>query len=254
MSYFRRHCSVFGLPLIALALVTSVAAQGHNADEKSGAIVALSSGLEIEQTLLDEDLERHSALSVRRAQLNDRLAQLSASLDGALRSESPEVSGRGASLLGDIDRVEAQRHELLVKERALVERIYERKRRIALIEEQIALLATRSAEVTGALTGAWDVVLLPSDQRGAFHLRQNGTLVSGTYRLGGGWTGSLQGTLIERKVYLVRIDSKLGRSMELEGVLSSDGDQIRGSWLNYELAGSAGGKGEWSARRRIESP
>jgi hypothetical protein len=253
MSCSWRQSCLFGQTLIVLALVASVDAQGGTADE-NGALVALSSGLEIEQTLLNEDLERHTALSVRRAQLNDRLAELYRSLDSALRAERSEISGRGASLLGDIDRVEAQRKEHLIGERTLVERIHERKRRIVLIEAQIALLATHRAELAGALTGTWDVVLLPSDQRGVLQLRQNGTLISGTYRLAGGWTGSLQGTLIERKVYLVRIDSKLGRSMELEGVLSSDGDLIRGSWLNYELAGSAGGNGDWSARRRIESP
>ena len=81
---------------------------------------------------------------------------------------------------------------------------------------------------------------------------QSGALVTGTYRLEGGWTGSVQGTLVERKVYLVRIDSKLGRSMELEGALSGDRKQIRGSWLRYELAGSEGGSGQWSARRRSD--
>ena len=93
-------------------------------------------------------------------------------------------------------------------------------------------------------------MVMPLNQRGTFSLRQGGTLVSGTYRLGGGWTGSLQGTLVNRKVYLVRIDSKLGKSMELEGFLSSDGKTIRGSWLSYELAGSEGSTGQWSATRR----
>jgi hypothetical protein len=204
--------------------------------------------------LLEEDLADHAALAVRRSQLTDRLAEMYAALDQGLRRETPGAGDRIATLLEDIDRLEAQRHEHLSKERTLVERIRERKRRVVLIEARIASLATRQAAVAGALSGTWDVVLLPSDLRGAFELRQSGTLVSGTYRLGGAWTGSLQGTLVERKVYLVRIDSKLGRSMEFEGMLSTDGDQIRGSWLNYELAGSAGGTGSWSARRRAESP
>ncbi|HXV75742.1 MAG TPA: hypothetical protein VD788_05430, partial [Candidatus Polarisedimenticolaceae bacterium] len=61
---------------------------------------------------------------------------------------------------------------------------------------------------------------------------------------------SLQGTLVKRKVYLVRIDSELGKSMELEGFLSTDGSTIKGSWLNFELAGAEGSTGQWSATKR----
>ena len=77
-----------------------------------------------------------------------------------------------------------------------------------------------------------------------------GAVINGTYELEGGWTGSLQGTLVNRKIFLVRIDSKLGKSMELEGYLSSDGERSRGSWLNYELAGSEGATGQWTAERQ----
>ena len=60
---------------------------------------------------------------------------------------------------------------------------------------------------------------------------------------------SLQGTLVNRKVYLIRIDSQLGRSMEMEGVLSVEGDRIRGSWLNYDLSAEGGAEGQWTASR-----
>ena len=63
-----------------------------------------------------------------------------------------------------------------------------------------------------------------------------------------------KGGLVNRKVYLVRIDSKLGKSMELEGYLSADGKRIRGTWLNFELAGREGATGQWSATRRPSSP
>jgi hypothetical protein len=95
---------------------------------------------------------------------------------------------------------------------------------------------------------------MPLEQHGLFVLRQAGTLVSGTYELDGGWTGSLQGTLVNRKVFLVRIDSKLGRMMELEGFLSGEETLVRGTWLNYELAGGEGASGHWSARKRGSEP
>jgi hypothetical protein len=92
---------------------------------------------------------------------------------------------------------------------------------------------------------------MPAEHRGTFDLKQTGTLVTGVYRMEGGFDGSVEGTLINRKVFLVRIDSQLGKSMELEGSLTSDGKQIRGSWLRYELAGGKGGSGQWSARKRV---
>jgi hypothetical protein len=51
-------------------------------------------------------------------------------------------------------------------------------------------------------------------------------------------------------VHLIRIDSKLGRSMEFEGFLSTDGDAIRGTWESYELSGDVQPSGQWSAVRR----
>jgi hypothetical protein len=75
-------------------------------------------------------------------------------------------------------------------------------------------------------------------------------VITGTYRLQGGYSGSLQGTLVNRKLYLVRIDSRLGKMMELEGFVGSDDNTLRGTWLNYELAGAEGSTGHWSATRR----
>jgi len=95
----------------------------------------------------------------------------------------------------------------------------------------------------------WDIVLLPINQRGKCALSQSGTIVGGTYRLSGGFSGSLRGTLVQNKVFLERIDSKLGKVMELEGRLSVDGTRIRGTWLSYELAEGDGGTGQWTAVR-----
>jgi hypothetical protein len=153
-------------------------------------------------------------------------------------------------LMAQVEQARSEQAEQFEAERTLLERIRERNRKIALLTERLALLQDREEEEVGALTGVWDLTLMPLEQRGACRLYQAGTLVNGTYRLDGGWTGSLQGTLVNRKVYLVRIDAKLGRSMELEGFLSSDGQRIRGTWLSYELAGSERATGQWSAQKR----
>jgi hypothetical protein len=139
---------------------------------------------------------------------------------------------------------------MLSRQNRLIDGIRQRRRATALIEEELASLQGRQQRRPGGmLDGMWDVQLLPSGQEGSFMLSLSGTVISGTYQLDGGWTGSLQGTLVNRKVYMVRIDSKKGRMMELEGYVASDGTRITGTWLSYELAGASG---QWSAEKREE--
>jgi hypothetical protein len=101
-----------------------------------------------------------------------------------------------------------------------------------------------------SLTGSWDVSYLPSGDKGAFTLRQSGTLLAGEYALEGGWRGSLQGTIVNGKVLLHRIDSKLGHSQDLEGTLSPEGRTIRGTWQNFILSGGQPATGNWVAQKK----
>ncbi len=214
------------------------------------AVVALAAQLDIEKVLLEDDIRRYRDLSRRRGRTIARLADLYDALDAAVVADEAAARERSATLLDQVEEVEAERARLLAAQRLLVERLLERGRRMGLLDQQLAELEGRREERVGVLDGTWDVVLMPLELRGTFSLTQSGTLVSGTYELRGGWDGSLQGTLVNRKVYLVRIDSKLGRSMELEGFLAADGRTIRGTWLNYELAGAEGGSGQWTAKKR----
>lgn len=225
---------------------------GETAPPPSGtdAVVAVSASVEVERTLLDEDLRRYRQISARRSRAVERLGELYRSLDLAVERDDTAAADLVLTLMDQIEQAERERTMMITSERVLVDRISERQRKIGLLEERIAALEARAEGAAGLLSGQWDVSLLPVDIGGVFTITQSGTLLSGTYRLEGGWTGSLQGTLVNRKVYLVRIDSKLGRSMELEGYLSSDGGRIRGTWLNYELAGETSGTGQWSAVRR----
>ena len=224
---------------------------GQERSESSDrAVVALQVELEVEQTLQQEDLQSYERLGRSRSRSLSRLQELYTALDAAVTAADPASRERVAVLLEQIEAAEAERRGLLIAQRTLVDRLAQRGRRTDLLRQEIAALDGRRESTTGVLSGKWDVVLLPLEQRGSFTLRQSGTLVSGTYQLAGGWSGSLQGTLVNRKVYLVRIDSKLGRSTEFEGFLAGDGKTIRGSWLNYELAGADGGSGQWSATKR----
>jgi len=233
--------------MLALACGAVVANGSSGAD---GASVAISAQLQIEEILLEEDLARHVELARIRSLALARLDEIYESLDAALQPTEPDAPGRIETLMSEIEFAESERSRLLVRERSLVDRIGQRRRRIELLDEQLGTLQGEPEDRGGRLSGDWEIVLMPSGQHGTMRLTQTGTVINGIYELEGGWDGSVQGTLIQRKVYLMRIDSQLGKSMELEGSLSADGDQIRGNWLRFELAGSAGGTGQWAAKRR----
>jgi len=230
--------------LFLLLGLTPLLAQGPD-----GAVVAVATQLEIEATLLFEDRAEHDKLSRQRSEMSGRLSAAHSTMDGLVQSAQDTTVDRIAELRTTIDAMEAARSGVLHSERILVDRIQDRLKKLRLLEVRLIELRGRTVESGGALSGSWSLVLLPTDLHGTATLEQSGTIITGTYRLDGGWSGSLQGTLVNRKVHLVRIDSKLGRSMEFEGYISPDRQQIRGSWLDYELAGGDGATGQWSARR-----
>jgi hypothetical protein len=238
--------------MMAMAMILALPAPGRAA--VPAAAEAVSATLEVERTLLKEDLARYEKTAADRAQLGAHLSELYAALDAAVRREDDGAPAFIEDVAARIEQAESERADLLSVVLALVERIRERMHKMDLLEGQLATLQAKATEAAGPLAGRWDVVLLPSSQRGTFVLAQTGTLIGGTYTLEGGWTGSLQGTLVNRKVFLERIDSKLGRSGEFEGYLSSDGSQIRGTWLRYDLSGEGTANGQWSAVRRRDAP
>ncbi len=224
------------------------------AEGAPGAAEALDATISVEKALLQEDLTAFEKASADRTQATAKLQELYSALDAALLREDAQAAQAIDDVFSQIDAGERERSALLAAERSVIERIRERMHRIDLLEERANELRTRAAEAAGPLTAQWDVQLFPIRQRGTFALTQAGTIVSGTYVLEGGWSGSLRGTLVNRKVYLERIDSKLGRSGEFEGYLSADGTQIRGTWLRYDVAAEGGASGQWSATRRTQEP
>lgn len=240
--------------VLLLAMIAGVAAADPSATATTpGGVEALAATLEVEKTLLAEDRERHDELVAKRLESAARATSAQARLDAALHQEAKNYAEVEA-LIREADQLERERTDRLAEERAVVERIRERMRRIALLEERLAAFQTRAGEAAGPLAGAWEVVLMPSGQKGTFVLSQSGTIVSGTYTLDGGWSGSLQGTLVNRKVYLDRIDSKLGRWGRFEGWLAADGARIRGSWTALDLGAQGGAEGQWGATRRAAQP
>jgi hypothetical protein len=231
-------------------LIVALAVLPASAQEKAGdALLAVA---DVERAMLEDTRDRYDALARRMADLRGEIELLRGALGEAVREREAPDFRRLNQLAEQLERAEAERAGLLLSERLLLDRIGQHLQRLELFELEVENLEARQEGAEGLLSGSWDIVLMPAGQRGTAALQQAGALVSGTYELEGGWNGSLQGTLVNRKVFLVRIDSKLGKSMELEGYLSSDGRRIRGSWLNYELAGGDGATGQWTAQRQTE--
>ena len=233
--------------IVGLVVVLAATSAWGDEPETLDGVKAFLALVDVERTLLDEDMVRHQRLARQRALAFDRLQELYVAMDAAVqRRDAATVE----TLVFQVEATERQRAEQIAFERLVVERIRDRLRRIAVLEERLDSLEVAAEKASGPLEGRWNVSMLPTGQRGVFNLQQHGTIISGTYELDGGWTGSLTGTLVERKVHLVRIDSKLGRSMVFEGFLSSEGNRIRGTWESYEMSGEVQPSGQWSAVRR----
>jgi hypothetical protein len=221
-------------------------------EEQLAAIYALRVQLEIEQRRLDDALQRHGENARKREEARARVVRLYEALDAMVAGRQEEEPG---AILANEEKIMAaeQEVEALSREgRVVRETIRDAQDRIDLLQDRIARLRKTLPSDTESLTGIWDVTYLPSGDKGVFTLRQSGTLLAGEYTLEGGWKGSLQGTFVDGKLLLHRIDSKLGRSSDLEGTLSPDGRSIRGTWQNFILSGGSPVAGTWIARKRQE--
>lgn len=235
--------------VLLLAPGAALAQSPREPSKPPGAVEAVAAAIAVEKELLREDLERLKRAAAGRDSALERAREALLAID-ALTSHpetlTPEPIERARAA---VVTAETERGRAIEAQLDLLERLLERERRISLLEARLAELTERAGEAAGPLSASWDVVLMPSGQRGRFALSQSGTLVTGTYSLDGGWSGSLQGTLVNRKVYLERIDARVGRWGSLEGYLASDGRTIRGTWSRLELAGQDGAEGQWIATR-----
>lgn len=122
--------------------------------------------------------------------------------------------------------------------------------------DEIARLEQEVGPEEDPLSGTWRVVLEPGGQEGLMFLQLDGTLVQGTYRLSGDWSGSLRGTLVSGKVRLERIDSQVGYAATLYGKLATRGNESRleGTWEATQLSSGLPSGGSWIAERIRELP
>jgi hypothetical protein len=245
---------------VALVLLAaeSAAAPGRAQDlkrpeEQLAAIYALRVQLEIEQKQLDKALTEYGRIADKRETTRARVRDLYRELDDMIEGKSEGTSDQMEQKEADIGKAEFELESLTRGARDLRARLADSQERIALLQDRVGRLRKSLPSDNESLTGTWDVSYLPSGDKGAFTLRQSGTVVAGEYVLDGGWRGSLQGTFVNGKILLHRIDSKLGHSQDLEGTVASDGRTLRGRWQNFILSGGVPTSGDWVAEKRERS-
>ena len=223
-----------------------------DADAQQGALAAIRASLDVERELLKGRQALYRDAAGEREGADRRVGQLLSELDGIVEAMGPGFSEAAQAKERELGEAEVRRAAAIQRCRALLGSIQEIESRVAGLERKVASLRENLPRPGETLNGSWRITLLPNNSKGTFALKQTGTIVLGQYQLDGGWKGSLQGTFIDGKIYLQRIDSKLGRNAEFEGFLAQDGSSIRGTWRSYGLADGAVSMGSWTAARLEE--
>lgn len=214
---------------------------------------SLRMDIRVQQRLLENDigaLERHQK---QMAEVMARAERLSADL---LRAEDQGESLDSLRLRNeDLRQVEAELMMHLMEAQRLRSSLLDSRVRITEMEAEVRRLEGEVGPSRDPLTGTWRVVIEPGGQDGVLYLSLNGTLVEGTYRLSGGWTGSMRGTLVAGKVRLERVDAQVGFSAIFYGRVRTDIDppRLEGRWEATQLATGLPSGGTWIAEKETES-
>ena len=215
------------------------------------AIFNLENQIRMEASLLVETESRYEENQDERGRYDDRLARLYGELEAAWTAPPETFDAEGARQADDdLERLEKAQELAWDEGRRLRRDMLESRARLRLLRAQVDRLLQALPADRESLTGYWDVTLLTGGERGVFFLVQSGAVLSGEYGLQGGFRGSLQGTFIDNQVVLHRIDTQLGRVMDLDGMVSAEGDAIRGTWQRFNLSSGKPASGAWIARRR----
>jgi hypothetical protein len=212
-------------------------------------VQTLRQDLKVQERLLAGELEALTRHQVRMAEAWERVSRLS---DDLLRAEAQGETLDSLRLRDeDLQQVEGELAMYVLEAARLRGAVIASRTVIAELEEELARLDESLGPAEDPLSGTWQAFIEPGGQEGLMYLSLDGTLVQGTYRLEGGWSGSVRGTLVAQKVRLERVDSQLGYSVIYYGRLFVDGDmaRIEGRWEATQLATGLPAAGTWVAER-----
>jgi hypothetical protein len=232
------------LILLAFVLLQPTMATGQVGE-------SLREQAKIRESLLAKQLQD---LADMREELREIWTRLEQQTGGMLRAQQEGESVESLQLLDtDLRKAETELLAALLDAQQKRSSMLENRTMIASIELEVQRLAAEIGGPEAPLTGAWRVVVEPG-QEGVAYLQQQGTLVTGTYALSGGFSGSFRGTFVAGKVRLERIDSQYGFAAIYYGRLVGRGRNARlqGNWEATQLASGLPSMGSWTATRIVD--
>jgi hypothetical protein len=232
--------------VLALIGLVAVVAIGQTVSE------TLRGQLKIQQALLQKEVAQ---LEEQRVRIEEAWVRVEREMGDLLRAQEQGEALENLELRDeDLRQAESELLMNLFANQRLRRELLANQATIAATEDEIRRLEESVGITADPITGTWRLVWEPGGHDGQMFLKLDGTLIQGTYQLSGGWSGSLRGTFISRKVRVERIDSQAGHAAVLNGRLHFRGRTVRlqGSWEAKELASGLPSAGTWYAER--ESP
>lgn len=215
-----------------------------------GAQVAdgLREQVKIHEIVLQGQLE---ALGEARQELRELWSQLEEQTGNLMRAQQEGETVESLRLRDDdLRRVESEFAAAIVKFQQERRATLDNRTMLAALATEVERLSVEVGDAEAPLTGTWSLVVEPG-QDGLAYLQQQGTLVTGTYALSGGFSGSFRGTLVAGKVRLERIDSQIGFAAIFYGRLVGQGRNLRlqGNWEATQLASGLASSGNWTGAK-----
>jgi hypothetical protein len=232
------------LILLAIALMQPALAVGQVAE-------SLREQARVRESLLAKQVQD---LGDMRQELREIWTRLEQQTGGMLRAQQDGESVESLRLRDtDLRKAETELLAVLLETQQKRSSMLENRTMIASIELEVQRLGAEMGGPEAPLAGAWRFSVEP-DQEGVAYLQQQGTLVTGTYSLSGGFSGSFRGTFVAGKVRLERIDSQFGFAAIYYGRLVGRGQNVRlqGNWEATQLASGLPSRGTWTARRVVD--
>ena len=232
------------LVLLAFALFQPALAVGQVAE-------SLREQARVRESLLVKQVQD---LGEMREELREIWTRLEQHTGGMLRAQQEGESVDSLQLRDtDLRKAETELLAAMLETQQKRNSMLENRTMIASIELEVQRLAAEGGGADAPLTGAWQFTVDPG-QEGTAYLQQQGTLVTGTYSLSGGFTGSFRGTFVAGKVRLERIDSQYGFAAIYYGRLvgRARNARLQGNWEATQLASGLPSRGSWTARRIID--
>jgi hypothetical protein len=206
---------------------------------------AVKAELARERKRLTSDSKTLADISRRLETALNQLASASRAVSEAVaKNDGADEIARREDAVSDSEQ---EVRGLLERRRLLADRVVERRRSITALEAEV-----QTRKPPDAVSGRWSVTLDPGAQRGVFRMTLEGTIVAGEYTLDGGYTGSLRGTLVNDRLRLERVDSRLGFSAIFYGRVARDASSIAGTWEATTFGEGSPSAGVWKAVREEE--